>query len=134
MPFGLAVEPDEYRMNSGCSASSSSAGHSSSAASSSSWYQWSRPSCISQSSPVDCTTMIDSSESRSAISSSTSGLTALVLPLRRAPSAQISALASETSIRSLTEPGEKPPKTTLCIAPMRAQAIMATATSGIIGR
>ena len=30
--------------------------------------------------------------------------------------------------------GEKPPKTTLCGAPMRAQASIATTTSGIIGR
>ena len=37
-------------------------------------------------------------------------------------------------MRSLTLPGEKPPKTTLWIAPMRAQASIATATSGIIGR
>ena len=29
---------------------------------------------------------------------------------------------------------EKPPKTTLCSAPIRAQASMATAASGIIGR
>jgi hypothetical protein len=27
MPFGFAVEPDEYRMNSGCSDGSGSAGH-----------------------------------------------------------------------------------------------------------
>jgi hypothetical protein len=33
-----------------------------------------------------------------------------------------------------TECGEKPPKTTLCGAPMRAQASIATTTSGIIGR
>ena len=56
------------------------------------------------------------------------------LPLRRAWSTVISAFASENSMRSLTESGEKPPKTTLCGAPMRAQASIATATSGIIGR
>src|SRR4051794_41200737 len=49
MPFGFAVEPDEYRMYSGCSASSASGSHSSPAASSASWYQMSRPSFISQS-------------------------------------------------------------------------------------
>ena len=57
-----------------------------------------------------------------------------VLPLRRAPSTVISAVACENSIRSLTESAEKPPKTTLCSAPMRAQASIATTTSGIIGR
>jgi hypothetical protein len=61
-------------------------------------------------------------------------LTSAVLPLRRAPSAQIRALAFETSMRSRTELGENPPKTTLWTAPMRAQASIDTTTSGIIGR
>ena len=66
--------------------------------------------------------------------SSTCSLIGAVLPLRRAPSTVISALASETSMRSFTLSGEKPPKTTLCGAPIRAQASIATTTSGIIGR
>ena len=37
-------------------------------------------------------------------------------------------------MRSLTESALKPPNTTLCGAPMRAQASMATTTSGIMGR
>ena len=37
-------------------------------------------------------------------------------------------------MRSFTDSGEKPPKTTLCGAPMRAQASIATTTSGTIGR
>ena len=37
-------------------------------------------------------------------------------------------------MRSRTDSALKPPKTTLCGAPMRAQASIATATSGIIGR
>ena len=52
--------------------------------------------------------------SRSPISSSTAALIGAVLPLRRAPSTVISALASENSIRSRTDSAEKPPKTTLC--------------------
>src|SRR5215211_6014100 len=134
MPFGFAVEPDEYRMYSGCSASSASGSHSSSAASSASWYQMSRPSFISQSAFVFCTTNIRSSESRSPSVSSTCCLTGAVLPLRRAPSTVTSALAFETSMRSLTDSTLKPPNTTLCGAPMRAQASIATTTSGIIGR
>src|SRR3954447_12635221 len=134
MPFGFAVEPDEYRMYSGCSASSCSGSHSSSAASSASWYQMSRPSFISQSAFVFCTTKMCSSESRSAIASSTCCLTGAVLPLRRAPSTVTSALAFETSMRSLTDSTLKPPNTTLCGAPMRAHASIATTTSGIIGR
>ncbi len=37
-------------------------------------------------------------------------------------------------MRSRTASAEKPPNTTLCGAPMRAQASIATSTSGIIGR
>ena len=66
--------------------------------------------------------------------SSTCCLIGAVLPLRRAPSTVISALASENSMRSLTESAEKPPKTTLWGAPIRAHASIATTTSGIIGR
>ena len=36
-------------------------------------------------------------------------------------------------MRSTTEPAENPPKTTLWIAPIRVQASIATAASGIIG-
>ncbi len=78
--------------------------------------------------------MIVSMLSTSPITSSTCCLIGAVLPLRRAPSTVISAFASENSIRSLTDSGEKPPNTTLCGAPIRAQASIATATSGIIGR
>ncbi len=80
------------------------------------------------------TTKIVSIESTSPSASSTCGLTGAVLPLRRAPSTVTSALAAENSIRSRTASGEKPPKTTLWIAPIRAQANIATTTSGIIGR
>ena len=66
--------------------------------------------------------------------SSTCCLIGAVLPLRRAPSTVISVLASENSMRSLTESAENPPKTTLCGAPIRAQASIETTTSGIIGR
>jgi hypothetical protein len=74
------------------------------------------------------------SVSRPAIASSTACLTGAVLPRRRAPSAVMSAVACDTSIRSRTADGAKPPNTTLCGAPIRAQASMATTTSGIIGR
>ena len=37
-------------------------------------------------------------------------------------------------MRSRTASAEKPPKTTLCGAPMRAHASIETTTSGIIGR
>src|SRR5215218_8253680 len=121
-------------MNSGCSESSGSAGHSAPAASISSWNQWSLPSAISHSASVWRTTITVSSRVRSPITSSTCCLIGAVLPLRRAPSTVISALASENSIRSRTDSALKPPKTTLWTAPIRAHASIATATSGIIGR
>jgi len=68
------------------------------------------------------------------MASSTAALTSAVLPFRRAPSAVMSAFAPDTLSRSATEPGAKPPKTTLCGAPILAQASIATTTSGIIGR
>ncbi len=84
--------------------------------------------------PVWRTTTMCLSDSRSPIASSTAALTGAVLPLRRAPSTVISAFACETSIRSLTASGANPPNTTLCGAPIRAHASIATTTSGIIGR
>ena len=83
--------------------------------------------------PVLRTTITVSIEGTSPRNLSTAGLMSAALPLRRAWSTVISAFASENSIRSFTESGE-PPNTTLCGAPMRAQASIATATSGIIGR
>ena len=84
--------------------------------------------------PLLRTTTIFSSVSRSPITSSTRSFTGAVLPLRAAPSTVISTFASENSIRSRTASAEKPPNTTLWGAPMRAQASIATTTSGIIGR
>ena len=86
------------------------------------------------SSPVLRTTITVSIEGTSPRNSSTAGLISALLPLRRAQSTVISAFASENCIRSFTAPGEKPPKTTLCGAPIRAQASIETTTSGIIGR
>ena len=121
-------------MKSGCSASSGSGVHSGSAASIISSWKWSRPSVIGQSIPVARTTTIVSRLSSPPMCSSTCSLIGAVVPLRRAPSTVISAFASENSMRSRTASGEKPPKTTLCGAPILAQAIIATTTSGIIGR
>ncbi len=84
--------------------------------------------------PVWRTTTIVFRLASASICSSTAGLIGAVLPLRRAPSTVTSAFASENSIRSRTDSAEKPPKTTLWMAPMRAQASIATTTSGIIGR
>uniref|UniRef100_A0A6J5ZM70 Unannotated protein n=1 Tax=freshwater metagenome TaxID=449393 RepID=A0A6J5ZM70_9ZZZZ len=121
-------------MKSGCSLSNASGGQIGSAAASASSQITSRPSVISNGVPAWRTTKIVSSESMWSSAPSTSLLIGVVLPLRAAPSTVISAFACENSIRSRTESTLKPPKTTLCGAPMRAQASIATTTSGIIGR
>jgi hypothetical protein len=45
----------------------------------------------------------------------------------------ITTRASASWIRSTSACAEKPPKTTLCAAPIRAHASIATTVSGIIG-
>ena len=66
--------------------------------------------------------------------SSTAAFIGIGSPRRSVASAVTSALASENSIRSFTDSAEKPPKTTLWIAPIRAQASIAATASGSIGR
>ena len=56
------------------------------------------------------------------------------LPPRQAPSAVIIAVQPQSSTRSRTLSGEKPPKMTVWGAPTRAQASIATAISGTIPR
>ena len=120
-------------MKSGCSASSCSGGHSASAFSTSSCHQTSRPSCIGHSIPQRSTTTTCSSFGSVSSTSSTLAFIGVGLPRRSVPSAVTSTFASETSMRSRTDSTEKPPKTTLWVAPMRAQASIAAGVSGSIG-
>ena len=64
----------------------------------------------------------------------TLALRGMSLPARQPPSPVIMAVTPQSSTRSRTESGEKPPKITVCGAPMRAQASIATTISGIIPR
>jgi hypothetical protein len=64
----------------------------------------------------------------------TAGFRETTFPLRQPPSAVINTLASASLMRSASDCDEKPPNTTLWAAPMRAQASIATAASGTIGR
>ena len=66
--------------------------------------------------------------------SSTASFIGIGSPRRSVASAVTSAFASENCIRSFTDSAEKPPKTTLWIAPIRAQASIAATVSGSIGR
>ena len=46
----------------------------------------------------------------------------------------MTSLAPKSATRLASESAENPPNTTVCGAPTRAQASMATTASGIIGR
>ncbi|VWC55158.1 hypothetical protein BLA9940_07075 [Burkholderia aenigmatica] len=56
-----------------------------------------------------------------------------VLPPRACSSAVTSAVAPTSTSRSFSDFAEKPPNTTECVAPMRAQACIATMPSIDIG-
>ena len=64
--------------------------------------------------------------------SSTFALRATVRPPRIPSSCVMIALQVESSTRSTIERGLNPPKMTECTAPMRAQASIATTSSGTI--
>ena len=65
---------------------------------------------------------------------STLALSAIFLPPRRPSSAVMISFEVLSWTRSAIDCGAKPPNTTEWIAPMRAQASIATTASGIIGR
>ena len=69
----------------------------------------------------------------SATAASTLALSGTTAPRRQPPSAVTTRRAWASLMRSRSASAEKPPKTTLWVAPMRAQASIAIAASGIIG-
>ena len=120
-------------MNSGSSALISSGGQSGAALARASWYQRSRPSTQPIWPPVRRTTKQVLTEGQRASASSALALSGILRPPRSPSSAVMRQLESQSWMRPTRLSGEKPPKTTLWIAPMRAQASMAKAASGIIG-
>ena len=58
----------------------------------------------------------------------------MIFPPLKEPSLVMTILHSASLIRAAREADEKPAKTTECIAPIRAQARVAIAKSGIIGK
>jgi hypothetical protein len=72
-------------------------------------------------------------ESALATASSAASFSDAGLPRRNCPSAVIRILALASSIRAPSAVAVKPANTTLCSAPSRAQARIATMASGIIG-
>src|SRR5882672_9799733 len=134
-PFGLPVEPDVYKMNSGCSALTHSGSHVSASCSTSSCIHRSRPSCHCVLPPVRLytITLLTASQPPAAIASSAMLFNGNALPPRICSSAVMSATAPTSTSRSLSDFDENPPNTTECVAPMRAQACMATTPSIDIG-
>ena len=96
----------------------------------------SRGACIGTGAPVRSTTNTVSTlvVPGRVSASSTFTLRGTCLPPRTPSSAVITTFDCESAMRPASESGEKPPNTTVWIAPMRAQASIATAASGIIGR
>ena len=79
-------------------------------------------------------TMTSDTWGQSSRASSTLRFRGMTLPPRRPSSAVMTIRLSQSWIRPAMLSGEKPPKITECTAPIRAQASMATAAWGIIGR
>ena len=123
-------------MNSGSSAFMRSGSQVPAGLSTTASYQRSRGICMSTAAPVWRTTSTVSTESvpGSFSAASTFAFSGTFLPPRRPSSAVMTSLLRSRATRSAIDCGEKPPNTTECIAPMRAQASIATTASGIIGR
>ena len=90
------------------------------------------PPVIGTSSPVRRTTRLRRIRGASAIASSAICFSGTVVPRRHASSCVISTSQPMSFIRADNESAEKPPKTTVCGAPSRVQASIATASSGTI--
>ncbi len=139
IPFGFAVVPDVYMRKRRSSASIGSGGQlAGSSETSRSCSQVSRPDCIGTvlpelpSFPVRRTTRQRLIPGASAIAASAVRLSGTVEPRRQASSCVISTSQPMSFARSESESAEKPPKTTVCGAPSRVQASIATGSSGII--
>ncbi len=123
-------------MNSGSSAFMRSGSQVSGWPSTTASYQRSRGICMSTAPCVWRTTSTVSTESVPAIrsASSTLAFSGTRLPPRMPSSAVMISLVWQSCTRSAIDCAAKPPNTTECTAPIRAQASIATAASGIIGR
>ncbi len=119
-------------MNSGSSAFIFSASHSSLAPDIASWYQKSRPSCISQASSVTLTTRQLSIVGQFFRASSEMLFSGMALPARRETLHVISILQSLSFTRPLIASELNPPKMIEWMAPIRVHASIATTSSGTI--
>ena len=121
-------------MKSGSSASIGSGSHCGAALAVSASQEWSRPSCIGTSPPVMRATITFRMVGQFFSASSALVLSGTRRPPRRPSSAVSSSVLSQSWMRLARLSEEKPPKTTEWMAPMRAQASIATAASTTMGR
>ena len=117
-----------------CSRSTGTGGQSVDWRSTTSCHQWSRPGTIWHVAAESGRPTMDASiVGHEASASSAWGLRPIALPRRQPPSAVMSTLAPQSLMRPDSASAEKPPKTTVCGAPIRAHASIAMGSSGIIG-
>ena len=121
-------------MKSGSSAPISAGSQSGEAAAVMSSYQTSRPSFMSMSPPVRRTTTQLFIVGHFSSAWSVLAFKGMGRPPRTPSSEVMMRFESQSWMRPARASGEKPPKTTEWMAPMRAQARTATAISGIMGR
>ncbi len=114
-------------MNSGCSAFTGVAGQWRVTSSAASWYQTSRPGSMFTAPPVrrTTTTWSTSTSPSLAMAASTLAFSGTLRPPRRPSSAVMTTLEPQSRMRPARLSGEKPPNTTECTAPSRAQASIA---------
>ena len=84
-------------------------------------------------SPVRRTTSTVSTVGQCSTAASTLALSGTIAPRRQPPSAVTMSFACASFMRSRTASAENPPKTIECVAPIRAQASIAIASSGMSG-
>ena len=95
-------------------------------------YHWSRPGVIDTSWPVRLSTMQECTPGLLCRAWSAMSFNGTTWPPRHAPSQVSSTVAPRSLIRSDSESALKPANTTVCRAPSRAEASIATGSSGTI--
>ena len=135
MPLGLPVEPEVYSRNSGCSASTQAGSQLVGLA-----LDRVAPPQVAlrihvhgHAGVLEHDDLLDATSQPSSSALSVAALSSTTLPPRQPPSAVITKRAPASSMRSRSDSAEKPPNTTEWMAPMRAQACMATMASGTSG-
>mmetsp|Transcript_5521 Transcript_5521/g.16323 ORF Transcript_5521/g.16323 Transcript_5521/m.16323 type:complete len:212 (+) Transcript_5521:1103-1738(+) len=143
MPLGVPVDPEVYRMKSGCSAPTQRGSHSGFFVGIRSFHSTSRlisysmgiTSCPRRSSTIMLRTINGGIPFSGAILQASFAMSYRLIGLlpRMTPSQVMTTNARASTRRSASALAEKPPKTTVCTAPIRAHASIASGSSGTMG-